>query len=74
MSTAAENITSKSSSESDAAPDYLEIHQVEVIDFALQGNDLARKMSLSKKVMSLVYNPRAKYTRRGKLTKWVERV
>lgn len=76
MSTTSSSV-SKSSMDSkssyDSAPEYLEVHQVEVVDFAFQSQgDLQRKKSLSKKITMLVWNPRAKYTRRGKFSKWVD--
>lgn len=56
-----------------SSSDYLEIHQIEVVDFALQA-DLQRKGSVSKTAKALFGSSKAKYTRRGKFSKWIESV
>ncbi|CAL3964402.1 unnamed protein product [Diplocarpon coronariae] len=57
-------------------------HEIKVIDFApgtyVRSNtgpraagEIVRKRPLGKRILCLVWNPRAKYTRRGKLTLWM---
>ncbi|PBP22135.1 hypothetical protein BUE80_DR006953 [Diplocarpon rosae] len=57
-------------------------HQIKVIDFApgtyvrsntgsSRAGDTVQKRTLGQRIQGLVWNPKAKYTRRGKLTLWM---
>ncbi|PBP28402.1 hypothetical protein BUE80_DR000796 [Diplocarpon rosae] len=57
-------------------------HKIKVIDFApgtyvrsntgsSSAGETVRKRTLGQRIQALVWNPKAKYTRRGKLTLWM---
>ncbi len=53
-----------------SSQDYLEFHQIEVVDFAIQGH-MERTQSIK---TTLGWNLKAKYTRRSKFSQWLETV